>query len=390
MATLDVINVGQGDCMVIRPTDACMHAHKDIFVDLGPGNVDVSKYIYHDNVAIFITHHHSDHLDGLRYFYNDFNKISEIILPYYQNEISLIAQAILKLKGFATAKNCSYFKNLLQTIVDNQQFLTHIHRKGGGPRLSFAYEGKRYCKHIKVLNPPLIPQCENGVRDMPLEALGRTFHELFDSDFADNLTRYVHYTQEGSLYDDPLSVNFLRIQPENNDAETAKGKVNVVLNFIVKNVAAMRAFNANPIQSKLKIVYDKYIACTHDCCTVLKMSYNDATFLLTSDASKKVFNRLIQEKRHDLHADYLKMPHHGSKGNINNKILNAIQPKVAIISHDNGLFGCAKDPHPNQEVLNMLKTNRITVLVTNDVVKKGKPVIKKSNNKNDRNVTVIG
>lgn len=90
--------------------------------------------------------------------------------------------------------------------------------------------------------------------------------------------------------------------------------------------------------------------------------------LLTGDASKKVFNRLIREGK-DISATYLKMPHHGSKHNMNKKILSEISPKVAIISHNNGHFGAAKDTHPNQEILELLYNEKIKILLTNDVKK---------------------
>ena len=65
----------------------------------------------------------------------------------------------------------------------------------------------------------------------------------------------------------------------------------------------------------------------------------------------------------DISATYLKMPHHGSKHNMNEKILKKIKPKAAIISHDNGHFGKSKDTHPNQEVLNLLQKNKVKVIM---------------------------
>ena len=90
-----------------------------------------------------------------------------------------------------------------------------------------------------------------------------------------------------------------------------------------------------------------------------------------------MFNRLIREKK-DITASYLKMPYPGSKHNIK-KILDKINPEVAIISHDNGRFGTAKDTHPNTEILNLLSQKNIEILLTNDVVKDGITVMKKEN-----------
>lgn len=101
-----------------------------------------------------------------------------------------------------------------------------------------------------------------------------------------------------------------------------------------------------------------------------------------------MFNRLIREKK-DITASYLKMPHHGSKHNMNKKILDKINPQVAIISHDNGHFGKAKDTHPNTEILNLLSQKNIEILLTNDVVKDGITVIKKDKHNKNPYVDIV-
>ena len=72
------------------------------------------------------------------------------------------------------------------------------------------------------------------------------------------------------------------------------------------------------------------------------------------------------------------MPHHGSQQNMNTTILKAIYPRVAIISHNNGRFGRVIDSHPNMKILNLLNKFGIKILITNDVIKKGKVIIAKS------------
>ena len=62
---------------------------------------------------------------------------------------------------------------------------------------------------------------------------------------------------------------------------------------------------------------------------------------------------------------------------------SCINSEVAIISHDNGRFGKAKDSHPHQEILDMLMKNNINILITNDVIKDGKIMMKKKNHCSD-------
>lgn len=87
-------------------------------------------------------------------------------------------------------------------------------------------------------------------------------------------------------------------------------------------------------------------------------------------------NRIIKQDKKALLCDVLKVPHHGSKNSLSEKILNCMNPKVAVVSHNNRLFGGAKDPHPNIEVINLLQQKKVHVYYTNDVVKNGQILVK--------------
>ncbi|MHB1678813.1 MAG: ComEC/Rec2 family competence protein, partial [Sulfuriferula sp.] len=117
---------------------------------------------------------------------------------------------------------------------------------------------------------------------------------------------------------------------------------------------------------------------------------NKETYLLTGDADKSVFNRLIKTKPQILKADVLKVPHHGSKHNLNKKIVKHVSPKIAIISHGNGKFGKATDPHPNREVIKILTNCGVATYYTNDVIKKGGTICLGYKGKiNGTNVSII-
>ena len=70
-------------------------------------------------------------------------------------------------------------------------------------------------------------------------------------------------------------------------------------------------------------------------------------------------------------------------------MLDKINPQVAIISHDNGHFGKAKDTHPNTEILNLLSQKNIEILLTNDVVKDGITVMKKEKHNKNSYVDIV-
>jgi competence protein ComEC len=79
---------------------------------------------------------------------------------------------------------------------------------------------------------------------------------------------------------------------------------------------------------------------------VLKFSDGDARFLLTGDIEQKA-ERQILASGQMLQADFLKVPHHGSKTSSTEEFLAAVSPRIAVISvGEENMFG-----QPNPAVL---------------------------------------
>lgn len=78
---------------------------------------------------------------------------------------------------------------------------------------------------------------------------------------------------------------------------------------------------------------------------VLKIRYGKADFLLMGDADVQTENKII--KQYDVHADVLKVGHHGSYTSTGERFLAKVSPQIAIISYDK------KNPygHPHQSVV---------------------------------------
>ena len=115
---------------------------------------------------------------------------------------------------------------------------------------------------------------------------------------------------------------------------------------------------------------------------ILKVTYQNISFLLTGDAESKIINELDPS---DLKTTVLKLGHHGSITSTNETILEKASPQVAIISAGvNNQYG-----HPHQEVLNLLQQNNIktyrtdqdgTIIVTTDGVNLDVKTIKTDTN----------
>jgi competence protein ComEC len=90
-----------------------------------------------------------------------------------------------------------------------------------------------------------------------------------------------------------------------------------------------------------------------------RIRYGSRSFLLTGDMEKPMEALLLSEGQ-DLHADVLKVGHHGSKTSTIQPFLDAVAPSIALISDGfENSFG-----HPNKDVLARLQARHSAVLRT--------------------------
>ncbi len=90
-----------------------------------------------------------------------------------------------------------------------------------------------------------------------------------------------------------------------------------------------------------------------------RVTFGSRSFLLTGDLERPMEGILLSEGV-DLHADVLKVGHHGSKTSTMEPFLEAVAPSIAIISagYENS-FG-----HPHPDVVRRLQDQHVTVLRT--------------------------
>jgi len=92
---------------------------------------------------------------------------------------------------------------------------------------------------------------------------------------------------------------------------------------------------------------------------VLRISYGSRSFLLTGDMERPIETRLLASGT-NLHADVLKVGHHGSRTSSTQAFLEAVSPSVALISagYENS-FG-----HPHPDVVGRLAARHTAILRT--------------------------
>jgi competence protein ComEC len=92
---------------------------------------------------------------------------------------------------------------------------------------------------------------------------------------------------------------------------------------------------------------------------VLRISYGGRSFLLTGDMERGIEAKLLASSA-DLHADVLKVGHHGSRTSSTEPFLEAVAPSVALISAGfENSFG-----HPHPDVLGRLSARHTAILRT--------------------------
>ncbi len=90
----------------------------------------------------------------------------------------------------------------------------------------------------------------------------------------------------------------------------------------------------------------------------VKVQFGGVSFLLLGDMEGEGEAALLQA-HHDLRSTVLKVPHHGGAASTTPALLEAVQPRLAVISVGENTFG-----HPSGAVLKRLQERRIRVLRT--------------------------
>jgi competence protein ComEC len=94
---------------------------------------------------------------------------------------------------------------------------------------------------------------------------------------------------------------------------------------------------------------------------VLRVHYGERTLLLPGDAEKQSEREILAENNEEtMHADVLKVGHHGSKNSTMSEFLAVVPPSIAIISSgEDNPYG-----HPSPELLERLEAAKAQILRT--------------------------
>lgn len=385
---LEVIDVGQGDCMIMRPRNGCTLKKRAYLIDTGDGRTDYSYYLADDeHIHLILTHSHKDHIGGIQFLHGSLSKkIREIIVPYYHDEIILISKVLQHLIGVGEIPYDSSALSGIRDYAAGQQALLHLVRSNRECQVTFAYDGMSLCGHACFLNPPIIRNRSKPDNKQRIERIMPLLQEPFAS-------RFVYWLSarliDGRSQSDTPDINrdMLDNDSEHNrqDIAGAQARARFVLRFFDRNYQRLASFVDSPSVSRLTAVVSSLHLTANQASLVLRYQMNESiycgkdkqkrhAFLFTGDADKAVFRRLIKQKK-GMECTFLKVPHHGSKHSLDEDIFNHMDPACAIISHGNAKFGRSKDAHPNKEVIDLLRKKNVYIFLTNDIVKDGKTIL---------------
>lgn len=365
---LTVYNVKQGDSMLLAgmSSGTCCFDNEPLLIDCG-----LQKALVHSmigakpkRIRAVVTHADRDHIGGLHDVLAN-HLVSRLYVPRYLPEILRI-EYYLRKKSMRRA--------------------AHLPAVGAGRRIEVA-EGDYLCSHTQVMNPPKL--ASNALRELGVNNISIT--TLQDAVLA--LRSHGLQLEAGDIIDyTPEKIDVNEEQDEAMlDRRTSTPKFRERRRFfqgffihlaqhlqgsadsLQVDAPALKDFNPTGKPDTDQAISNAFQLAANQVSIVFRY-VGTTRFLFTGDADKAVFRRMIA-KGHPLEAEYLKVPHHGSRHNLDASSLAAIAPKYAVVSHGNGKFARDPDSHPHMDTINLLSSHGVTAYYTNSVHKGGKIIV---------------
>lgn len=97
----------------------------------------------------------------------------------------------------------------------------------------------------------------------------------------------------------------------------------------------------------------------NDFSLVISMTYQGKKFLFAGDSEKVRLQELLEQTDFDLSHDLLKVPHHGKKEKNSEEFLEAVSPKIAVIT-------CSEEMPPDEKILEILEHQQTDIYLTTE------------------------
>jgi len=147
------------------------------------------------------------------------------------------------------------------------------------------------------------------------------------------------------------------------DTETYKNWLNNINKEGISEQTLISGMNLNFSGGNIEVFYPNYNVdySSTNLSDVLKLHFLGKTFLFTGDLELPDW-QILENENVNLEADILKVAHHGSKNGTDQKVIDAVSPREAVISVGKNSYG-----HPVELVLELFSNNMIDIKRTDQI-----------------------
>lgn len=351
---LQAINVWQWDSFILER----LYWKNDLVIDTWWWKVNFAIHL--DKLKTYdllLTHSHKDHIWGFQYIIQEKIKIENIYVPIVFNELYKIFYMIVNnWKKYLTKSQSSYLKEDKKTLDELGDWIGYINKN----KINVIWVYHWYKEtDTTFLNPFIDEKSLLTLFWIPKE---------FDLK-VDERVEYTKWIIEWEFEWEELLIS----QNNNNYNFEQKTKIMEILLFWLQEKLNI-FIEKQDVESyrELSKEFHKY---PNKCSIVFQYNCNmETTILMTWDAEIDNFELIMKSALSEhLKSKILKVPHHGSKWALNKEVINFINPKISVISHDNRVFWWWES-HPHCEVLeNLLLLPENKIYMTNSITKPKKP-----------------
>jgi beta-lactamase superfamily II metal-dependent hydrolase len=164
-----------------------------------------------------------------------------------------------------------------------------------------------------------------------------------------SVSRYIDNGQvyESNLYDSLMSTVFQQTATGSLEYETASDVSDEFPDFCT----------ADNVDAEIIMTDDLFDNCSNqnDCSVILKVNYNDISFLFPGDAEEEEEEKLLNDSdaKKKLNADVYKAAHHGSNTSNTFEFLKSVSPRYIVVSCGEKNVGTNSGyKHPRLETIN--------------------------------------
>ncbi len=296
---IKVLNVADADAIIVSLSDSIKG---DILLLIDGGRHSHSGLVIEHTAKeaislgkkapdyILCTHFDSDHIGGLldvvKHFKNDIGHILLHKTTEYFNQIIKANTRSDESSIFPSEADC------ILTAEENDIVLESIKQEAELIDLIKSYNIQS--------SEPIAQQFSFGVWDDTIKIIGPSlgfYKTLFPN----------HFTPKDIVITEPL----IELMSEDGNLKE----------------------NENPFEAFDKLKRTKVSAPNLNS-AILKIEYNGRSFLFTGDASIESFLSIDNFERELADVFWLKVPHHGSKNNLNSMLVKLFNPKYVVVSGD--------------------------------------------------------